>query len=137
MKTVRWIAAACLIVLPCLALAQATNPDQSWGDIIIAMFSAGQGHRWVIFGGLACSLLMRVLTTYGARLVPWFGTDRGGAIMVVVIGLLASFAAALASGTVEWRTIVDGLVVAGMALLAYVIPKKVVSPSDVTPAPGS
>lgn len=105
--------------------------DQNWGDFILQLFTAGKGHQWIILGGLICTGIVRLLRLpIVLGWVPWFGTDRGGATLAAIVSLLATVAAALAGGTIQWATILDGVVMFMLAVGGFVIPKKLTAPSD-------
>jgi hypothetical protein len=102
------------------------------GNFILNLFSAVRGGQWVLVGGMVCAALVWVLRNYGSKWVPWFATNRGGALLAIIVGLLSSGASALASGAVAWSTLLDGLLVAAGSLLTWVIPAKVIG-SDIYP----
>jgi hypothetical protein len=92
--------------------------------------SAIKAGNWKMVGSLALALIM-VLLAKARKKVKWFSGDRGGAILVMLLGLLGGFSAALASGDgIDWKLAVGviGLVWTGVGGVTWL--KRVIWPKD-------
>lgn len=68
---------------------------------------------------------------YGAKWIPWFKTDRGGAALVLGVGVLGSLATVLFSGAaLGLGVLVDGVVMGVTAAGGYIVLKRLVWPQD-------
>lgn len=77
------------------------DPIGSIEQFVLAIKSG----NWKMVGSLALALVMLVLVKLRDR-IKWFAGDRGGAVLVMVLGLLGGFAAALHAGaTVDWKLV--------------------------------
>ena len=86
-------------------------------------------------GALLCSLLIWIARAILGRYIPWFATDRGGAILALSIGILSALIATFATGRPTWNTITDGIKLGAVAIGAFVGGKKILTPSDKQPDP--
>jgi uncharacterized membrane protein HdeD (DUF308 family) len=76
--------------------------------------------------------LMRAVV---GRWVGFFKTDRGGAVMALIVGVLGTVASLLlAGGKFQFGMLLDGLLAAFTAAGGYATIKKMISPSDAKPA---
>jgi hypothetical protein len=74
------------------------------GQFVAQFFSAAKGHNWIIVGGLVCTGLVqlaRLEHSFVVKLVPWFGTDRGGVTLNAIIALLVTAGVSLATGKID------------------------------------
>lgn len=113
-------------------LGQIPDPSADAGGFLSFLLSAVVGRNWILLAAAVCVGLTYLLRTFGAKWVPFFATDRGGAVLVLVIGMLGGIGSALAEGKPWWAAILGGLGLAATSAGAFVIPKKLVAP---TPAP--
>ena len=101
-------------------------------SIVKEIIGAGKAGQWWMLGALICVLLIWVSRMLLGKFIPWFTTDRGGAVLALIIGLLSALAATLASGKPSWAAIADGVKLALVAIGTFVSVKKIVAPSDAT-----
>ena len=100
------------------------------GVLLRDLVDAGQGGEWWIVGALAAVLATWVLRKIVVPVVPWFASDRGGAVLALVVGLLGAVSITFAAGRPSWGAIVDGVKLALLAIGTFVAGKKLASPSD-------
>lgn len=111
-----------------------TSPSDP-GDLLPSMLNAAKSGQWRLLAGLLLGVLVWATRKWGARLVPWLGTDRGGAVLVLVLGLLGGVATTLAGDQpLSWSLLVDSLSMAFGAAGGYAVTKKLVAPSDQEPS---
>jgi len=119
-----------------LAILQqvAPSPDEL-GGFVEAVAKAVGAKDWRLLGGLASILVVWVLRKFLAPHVKWFGTDRGGACMALIVGVLGAVGHVLMSSQ-PWgfQMISDAVVMAVTAAGGWAMMKKLVSPSDKAPA---
>jgi hypothetical protein len=97
---------------------------------IEAFVDAVKAGNWKMVGSLALALIMLVLGRVRDK-VKWFAGDRGGAVLVMVLGLLGGFSAALAAGAdLDWRLAlgVVGVVWTGVGGVTWL--KRLIWPKD-------
>ncbi len=126
-------------VFPVLAMAQAatsTLPDPGTDLLGFAgaIFSAFQAKNWGVLAALGLAGLVFLARTFGAKALPFLGTDRGGALLSLLGGLAMSvFTAATAPGTHTFLQVLGtGLLMSVTASGAYALLKKLFFPSDTT-----
>lgn len=77
-------------------LAHVTEPSVlDVGGILISAFSGG---KYALLGAAALLLLVLLARKGGAKVAPWLGTPRGGAVLALLVAGLTSLVARLASG---------------------------------------
>ena len=82
-------------MLPSL-LAQATEPSiLDVGGILLSAFSGGQ---YALLGAAALLLVVLAARKGGAKVLPWLGTPRGGAVLSLALVGLTTLVARLSSG---------------------------------------
>lgn len=94
---------------------------------LIGHIKAGE---WRLVASLILAFLMFGLAKVRDR-VPWFRGDRGGAILVMVLALGGSMAAALASEVaLDWRLFLGAVGVAWTAAGGYTWFRRLIWPKD-------
>lgn len=97
---------------------------------IEAFVDAVKAGNWKMVGALALALIMLVLAKVRDK-VKWFSGDRGGATLVMLLGLAGGFSAALAAGAdIDWRLVLGivGVVWTGVGGVTWV--KRLIWPKD-------
>ncbi len=98
--------------------------------IMMAIEAVRDGHWW-LFAAIVVSALVWLLRSYGEKFIPWLGTDRGGAVLVLSTGILGSLAALILAGDeVGLELLIEGLKVGFTAAGGYVVIKKILKPGD-------
>lgn len=111
-------------------------PDPSNDPVafIGLLVDAAQGGHWRLAAALLLIGLIYLLRRYGGRvprLGPWMQTDRGGAIMALVMGVGGGLAAALFSGRpITIYLIVDAISVGLTAAGGWAIGKKILGSGE-------
>ncbi|RJS14607.1 hypothetical protein DRW03_34580 [Corallococcus sp. H22C18031201] len=62
------------------------------------LFDAVTGRNYALAAALVVVVLVYLLRKFGGMFVPWFSTDRGGAVLVLGVSLAGAVANALAAG---------------------------------------
>jgi hypothetical protein len=84
------------------------DPGTDPGGFLSQIATAIGSRNWVLVAALAVLGVVWALRTWGARWVPWFGTDRGGAVLVLSMGILGAVSAELAAGKPPTLAVVVG-----------------------------
>jgi hypothetical protein len=90
-----------LVLLWCssaLAAADIPTPDANAAEWLKMLYAAATAGEWKLVGGLGLVGLTFALRTWGARLVPWFATRLGGAILSFAVSIAGTIGIAIASG---------------------------------------
>jgi hypothetical protein len=122
-------------------LATVVIPDPTVDPIafITQLFGAGRSGAWAVVATLLLVGLVAIVRKFGGKLVEKLAGDRAGAILGFLSGFAPALAAAVLAGPVGVLSYVDAIgqaIVAGCAVAGlYVVPKKILKPSDATPAP--
>ncbi len=128
MRTFLLVSMLLALVMPAQVLAQDTGDP---GTLITQLLGAIQGRNWILIVSAVLSGAIYVVRRWGLAWIPWFGTDRGGAVLTVVVGILGALASALATGHFMASSFVDGLVLAMNTAGGFVLVKRILAPSDV------
>jgi len=92
--------------------------------------SAIKSGNWKLVGAMALALLMLVLAKTRDR-VKWFKGDRGGAVLVSVLGLAGGFSAALSTGTaIDWKLVLGIFATTWTAVGGVTWFKRIIWPKD-------
>jgi hypothetical protein len=129
--------------------APASADDAQWFVDLLRDGVRGSNWRLALAAGLALLVLAlrksagriwgalseSMRAAWLGRLLAWFQTDRGGALLAVAAGALAAMcrawsAGASIDGAVLLQAVFDAAGVALITAGAYVIPKKLAAPSD-------
>jgi hypothetical protein len=116
-----------LALAPLLAFGQAAPPVPTDPGFVQSLFDAIHGRQWVVVAGFVVSGVVWALRTWGAKLVPWFATSRGGAVLVTVVGVLGAIAISLLAGKLSWASILDGVLLALLSAGGYAVAKNAVT----------
>lgn len=124
------------------ALVVSPEPEADLLALARLVIDAARGRNWALLGALVLSLLIALIRRFASRLAvsfagkavgraaAWLTTDRGGALLALLAGVAAAFAAAFGSGgAVSAQTVVDGLVAGITAAGGYAVLRKLVFPS--------
>lgn len=88
--------------------------------------------NWKTVGALVLVVLMLVLAKVRDK-VAWFKGDRGGAVLVAILGLASGFATALISGApITWQLVAGIIGMTWTAVGGYTWVKRIVWPKDKT-----
>lgn len=102
---------------------------------IVKAIGYGKAKDWRALGAAIIMLVVFGIRQGLGRYVAWFKTDRGGALMALLIGVLGTVASYLAAGGGwKWSILVDGVMAAFTAAGGFSVIKKLIAPSD-APAP--
>jgi hypothetical protein len=132
-----------LALLPSLAMSQALvapaaaatstmpDPEGNLAGFAAAVYQAFAAKNWGVLIALVLVGLVYLARHFGAKLWPFLGTDRGGALLSLVGGLgLSVFAAATSSGAHGVLQVLGtGFLMAITASGAYALLKKLLFPS--------
>lgn len=118
-----------------LVLAQAAvqpDPEQA-GAFVKLLVDAASSRNWPLLAALVVVALVWAVRRFGAARLPWLGTDRGGAVLVLATSLAGAVATALAGGAgLSLPLLVEALAVAVSAAGGFNLVKKLAAPA---PAP--
>lgn len=104
-------------------------------QLLTKAIGAGTARDWRALGAAVILLVVFVMRALVGRWVGFFKTDRGGATMALIVGVLGTVASLLtAGGKFQWGMLLDGLMAAFTAAGGYVTLKKLIAPSDAKPA---
>lgn len=115
-----------------------TTPDTTSGvDIegdpvgsIQKFVEAVRAGNWKLVGSLALALIMLVLSKVRDK-ITWFSGDRGGAILVMILGLAGGFSAALgADAPIDWKLALGIVGATWTAVGGYTWAKRLIWPKD-------
>lgn len=110
--------------------AVAAAPDDA-GGIVTNLYEAGKSRNYRALAAALCSLVVLLMRRWGAGLFKPLGTDRGGALLALVVGVAGAFATALAAGApLGFGLVYDGLVMGVTAAGGFVVLKRLVAPRD-------
>ena len=110
-----------------------SDPEADPVGFVSALWSAARSAKWLALVGGIIWLLVWATRKWGAKLVPWFRSDRGGVVLAIGSAVLAGVASWLAMGTITLEALVVALVAAGGASGWRSWIKRLISPKDVTP----
>ena len=84
----------CVFTGIAIAGTQTMQPDASWSDLVKPVVDAFRGGDYPFAASSAVVLLVALIRRYGALKVPFFGTERGAALLAFV----GAFAGTLSIG---------------------------------------
>ena len=114
-----------------VAPAPAVNIDADPVGYASNTIGAARAGKWLVFVGFIIIGLVYCVRRWGSKLVPWFGTDRGGVVVALFCGFLASLASTVIDvGSLSGAALVVALEQAVGACGGYVVLKKLIFPSD-------
>lgn len=106
--------------------AAEADPLGTAGDLV----SAVREGNWRLVASLALALLMFGLSKVRDK-IKWFKGDRGGAVLVGILGLAGAVATALAGdGPLDWKLLLGALGVTWTAVGGYTWVKRLIWPAD-------
>lgn len=108
-----FLASWMLLCLFTLSVWAAPPPDltQDPGGFLNALYDAIKTKNLRVV--VACGIVALVFVTrrWGSRWVPWFKTGRGGAVLVISVGVLGGVVTALGSSSpLGFQMLIDGAV---------------------------
>lgn len=114
------------------------DPAADPGAFAKAVYDAFHARNWRLLGALLLVGLVWA-ARQAKRWVPWFGTDRGGAVLVLALGVLTGLSSALAAGApFTGYLLLDCLTGSVIAAGGWVLVKRLIWPKDrATPAPAA
>lgn len=113
-----------------IAAHQQPAPSPDLGTVLAQALQAIQHGDWRMAAAAGLILLTLLMRWLASGPVPWFKTDEGGTTLVLLLGLLGSFAHTLAAKGVplSWAMIWQGLQTGLMAGGGYAAIKRLVWP---------
>lgn len=122
-----------LLVAPVIAMAQdftALGPEQ----LAKLIFGAVQTGNWKLVAALAVVALVWLARRVGGNYIPLLKTDRGGALLVLLLGVAGALATAFTAGaTLTAQVLFHGITTGIMAAGGFNLMKKLLWPT--VPAP--
>jgi hypothetical protein len=107
------------------------DPSQDPGGVVASLLAAAKAGQWRLLAGLVLSVLVWAARRWGSGAVPWLKTDRGGAVLVLLLALLGGIGTSLAgSGPFGLSLLVNSLSMAFVSAGGYTVVKRILSPSD-------
>jgi hypothetical protein len=128
-----------LSVLASVALlGQAVAPDpEQVGEFARLLIGAASSRNWPLLAALVVVLAVYLVRRFAAARVPWLGTDRGGAVLVLATSLAGALASALLGGAgLSLPLLLEALSVAVSAAGGFNLVKKLAS-APPPPAPAA
>jgi hypothetical protein len=110
----------------------ATVPDIEGDPVgsIDVFVTAVRTGNWKMVGSIAIALIMLILGKVRGK-VKFFAGDRGGSILVMILGLLGGLSAALAAGAdIDWRLVVGIVATVWTAVGGVNWAKRIIWPKD-------
>lgn len=108
------------------------NIDQDPVGFANQVFEAGKSKEYRLLVILVIFGIVWAARKWGKKLVPWFDSDRGGAVLALSVGILERLATMAASGgTLTVWLIFEGVINAASAAGGLTIIKRIVEPKDV------
>jgi hypothetical protein len=109
----------------------APDIDKDAAGFASSMLSAVKSGQWRLLAGLLLIALVWAARKWGAGVMPWLKTDRGGAFLVLLLAELGGLATTLAGDApFTWGTLVNSLSMAFTAAGGFTVIKKLLAPSD-------
>lgn len=135
---VRPILLAAIELPPATPPAALPDPGAGDGGWAVAVLNAYHGHQLLLLAALlmigAIYVLRKGLTWLPGKVGAFFGTDRGGALITLAIGVLGALALSLASNRFNSQIFAVGLTAAMTAAGGFNLIKRIFAPSDKAPA---
>lgn len=125
------VALPVLVLVPALAVAQTSTPGDI-GALIGDLISALQGGHYAIAIGAGLSLLTLAIRTYVCPKWKWAQSDRGGAVISLLVTTVSVVSAELLAGHATGATVINVLLADILSAGVYVKVKKIIWPSDVS-----
>jgi len=109
-------------------------PDPSKpGELIAGLQSAAKGGKWLLVIALVVNALVWLLRWGTPKILPklgdWFGSDKGGTLLALTIGVLSVAVVQLQSGRFDPWMLASGLAAGLLSIGNYTAPKKAASPA--------
>lgn len=114
---------------PAPVLADPGDP----GAFLAGLQSAAKAGKWLLVLALICNALVWLLRWGTPKILPklgeWFGTDKGGTLLALLIGVLSVLVVQLQAGRFDMWMLASGLAAGLLSIGNYTAPKKATSPS--------
>ena len=91
--------ALAFVLLPVLVLAQVPDPGADPAAFLSALLLATRGGQWIVVGILATIGIVYLARRFGAKYVPFLGTRRGGALLLLISSVVTALATPILAGT--------------------------------------
>lgn len=112
---------------PATTLPDPGNP----GDFIAGMRSAASAGKWLLVLALICNAMVWLLRWGTPKILPklgeWFGTDKGGTLLALTLGVLSVLVVQLQAGRFDGWMLASGLAAGLLSIGSYTAPKKAAS----------
>lgn len=139
LSSIRCLPAVALSLGPLSALAQTipgspenTGPSQ-WAGLVL---KAVQDKNWAMLVAVALTGLVWAVRRYGGNTLPWLKTDRGGALLVLLLGIGGGIINALAAGApLTPQLLLDGARVGLISAGGYAVVRKLLFGEKPEPVP--
>ena len=114
------------------------DPTIDLGGWTAAVLDAIRGGRWLVTFGLLLVGLVALARWGLARMVPWFGTDRGGTVLAAVTAAIAVVGSGLGAGAPFGLDLfAAALAAAAGAIGIFTAAKRLIAPKDQRASPAS
>jgi hypothetical protein len=114
----------------------APDPEQT-GTFLKLLLDAVSSRNWPLLAALVVVLAVYLVRRFATSRIPWLGTDRGGAVLVLVTSLAGAVATAQAGGAgLSLPLLVEALSVALSAAGGFNLAKKLLTAPQ-APAPAA
>ncbi len=114
------------------------DPSANPSGFFSSLWSSIKGGQWRLIAMLVLVGLVWLARTIGGKLVPWLKTDRGGALLAILAGILGALASlAIAGAKFTPQVLIDGVMAGFTAAGGWTVAKKILYPADSATTPPS
>jgi hypothetical protein len=107
------------------------DPEKDPGGFASSLLDSAKAGKWRLFAGLLLMAAVWASRRWGSSLWPWLKTDRGGAALVLALGMVGGLATALADGApLNLALLVNSVSMAVGGAGTYAVLKKLFNPAD-------
>lgn len=106
-------------------------PDTDFSGYLATIVDSMVSSNWK---ALAVALVIGVVWVLRkSRFIPWFSTDRGGAVLALISGIVTVLGGNIATGLeTSFSSVFDGIWMGVAAAGGYSVVKKIISPKPET-----
>lgn len=109
------------------------DPTVNAGAFVDGLRGAAAAGKWLLVLALICNAAVALLRWATPKILPklgeWFGTDKGGTVLALTIGMLSVVVVQLQAGHFDGWMLVSGLAAGLTSIGTYTAPKKAASPA--------
>lgn len=111
------------------------DPGADAGGFAAALLDASRSKNYRGLVALGLMAIVFAVRRFGSKWFAHLGTDRGGALAALLIGVAGAYANALAAGAaIGWGLAYDGLLMGATAAGGWVVVKRIIWPKDTAAA---